>query len=169
LGRLQPAGDDRYEGYDRDISSRDRGTMIAEARKSTGELEFQGAVLQWLNDVLRRRPGLNLDRVTQEKPRKMSSKRNDLVVWKDRAAEGAFLAIELKTPATPIHDPQLFADAVEKAQFWKAPYFALWNMQEAELYKTPPKRHRPYHARRLARLSRRARDDDRGGSGPLAT
>lgn len=112
--------------------------MGAKGRKSTNEFEFQGQVLEWFNHEIRHRPGLALDRTTQEKPRKVSGKRNDLVVWKDRAAEVSFLTIELKTPSTKINDPELFSDAIEKAQFWRAPYFAIWNMREAELYKTPP-------------------------------
>src|SRR5437763_143661 len=108
--------------------------MPSKGRKSTNELEFQGQVLEWTNEDLRRRPGLKLDRATQEKPRTVSGKRNDLVVWKSRAGELAFLTIELKTPETSIGDPTFFADAMEKAQFWGAPYFALWNMREAELY-----------------------------------
>ena len=108
-------------------------------RKSTNEMEFQGQVLEWLNEELRRRSGLELDKATQEKPRNTSGKRSDLVIWKDRAAEAAFVAIELKTPDTPINDPNLFADAIEKAQHWRAPYFAIWNMREAELYKAPSK------------------------------
>ena len=106
-------------------------------RRKTNEMEFQGQVLGWLNDEIARRPGLELDKATQEKPRKTSGKRSDLVVWKNRAAEIAFLATELKTPTTLINDPELFADAIEKAQHWKAPYFAVWNMRTAELYKTP--------------------------------
>ena len=108
--------------------------MSGQGRNTTNELEFQGQVLEWINKELRR---LGLDKATQEKPRKISGKRSDLVVWKDRAAEVAFLAIELKTPATPINDPTFFADAIEKAQHWKAPYFAIWNMCAAELYETP--------------------------------
>jgi methylase of polypeptide subunit release factors len=111
--------------------------MSKQGRNTTNELEFQGQVLEWINVELRRRPGLGLDKATQEKPRKISGKRSDLVVWKDRAAEIAFLAIELKTPATPINDPTFFADAIEKAQHWNAPYFAIWNMSAAELYETP--------------------------------
>lgn len=108
-------------------------------RKTTNEMEFQGQVLGWLNEEIQRRSGLHLDRATQEKPRTTSGKRSDLVVWTNRAAEVAFLATELKTPATPINDPVLFADAIEKAQHWGAPYFAIWNMRAAELYKTPQK------------------------------
>lgn len=111
--------------------------MPKSKRKTTNELEFQGQVIAWFNDEIRKRPGLNLDRTTQEKPRKHSGKRNDLIVWTDRATEIAFLAIELKTPATPINDPVLFADAIEKAQHWRAAYFAIWNMREMEVYKTP--------------------------------
>jgi type I restriction-modification system DNA methylase subunit len=108
-------------------------------RKTTNEQEFQGTVLEWLNAEIKKRPGLELDRATQEKPRKTSGKRSDVIVWKDRTGQTAFLATELKTPDTPLNDPQLFADAVEKAQHWQAPYFAIWNMREAELYTTPPK------------------------------
>jgi methylase of polypeptide subunit release factors len=108
-------------------------------RKETSEQEFQGRVLEWLNADIRKRPGLQLDRATQEKPRKTSAKRNDIVVWRDRVAATAFLAMELKTIDTPINDPAFFSDAIEKAQHWQAPYFALWNMREAELYATPPR------------------------------
>ncbi len=110
---------------------------MSTTRKSSNELEFQGHVLGWINTEISKRPGLALDRATQEKPRKTSGKRSDLVVWTDRINEEAFLTIELKTPTTPINDPELFADAIEKAQFWKARYVAIWNMRELELYETP--------------------------------
>jgi methylase of polypeptide subunit release factors len=95
-------------------------------------------VLGWINTYITKHPGIKLDRATQEKPRATSGKRNDLVVWTDRPNELAFLAIELKTPTTPINDPALFADALEKAQHWKARYFAICNMREIELYEVPP-------------------------------
>ena len=111
--------------------------MATAGRKQTNELEFQGQAGVWLNEEIKKRTGLNLDKATEEKPRKSSGKRSDLIVWKDRANELAFLAIELKTPTTPINDPVFFADAFEKAQHWGATYFALWNMREIEVYKTP--------------------------------
>ena len=110
-------------------------------RKQTNELEFQGQVIVWLNEEIKKRPGLNLDRATQEKPRQLSGKRSDLIVWSDRVSEIAFLAIELKTPTTPINDAVFFADAIEKSRHWKAAYFALWNMRELEVYRTPSADH----------------------------
>lgn len=112
--------------------------MSSKGRKITNELEVQGRILGWLNAEIKSRSGLGLDKATQEKPRNTSGKRSDLIVWKDRTANVAFLEIELKTPATDLSDVQLFNDAIEKAQFWKAPYFAIWNMRAAELYPTPP-------------------------------
>src|SRR5438105_8923062 len=113
-------------------------TMAKSARKQSNELEFQGEAISWLNTEIKRRVGLGLDGATQEKPRKTSGKRSDMIVWRDRAAEFAFLAIELKTPTTPINDPTFFADALEKGRHWKARYFALWNMRELEVYETVP-------------------------------
>jgi len=66
----------------------------------------------------------------------VTPKRNDLVVWWNRPSESAFLTFELKTPST-IHAPALLDDADRKAKRWGAPYFAIWNMQAAELYRTP--------------------------------
>lgn len=109
----------------------------ATTRKGTNELEFQGEVLSWLNQELHARGTTGLDRATQEKPRVTSGKRNDIVVWRDRPTEIAFLAMELKTPSTAINDPVLLADAVEKAQKWRAKYFAIWNMRQFEIYPTP--------------------------------
>lgn len=106
------------------------------SRKTTNEWEFQGQVVTWLNFEIERRPGLELDKATQE-PSKLTPKRNDLVVWWNRNAESAFLTIELKTPETPITDPAFLSDACNKAQRWDAPVFAIWNMQVAELYHTP--------------------------------
>ena len=106
-------------------------------RKKSNELEFQGQVIVWLNGEIKKRPGRDIDKATQEKPRQTSGKRSDLIVWIDRAAELAFLTIELKTPSTPINEPTFFKDAIEKAQYWKAQYLALWNMREFEVYKTP--------------------------------
>lgn len=111
--------------------------MAKSTRKQSNELEFQGQVIVWLNEEIKKRPGLKLEKATQEKPRKVGGKRSDLIVWSDRANEIAFLAIELKTPTTPINDPVFFADAIEKAQHWKAQYFSLWNMRELEVYATP--------------------------------
>ena len=111
--------------------------MAKSRRKNTNELEFQGQVIVWLNNEISKRAGLELDRATQEKPRQQSGKRSDLIVWTNRAAETAFLAIELKTPTTPINDPAFVADAIEKARYWQAKYLALWNMREMEVYETP--------------------------------
>ena len=94
-------------------------------------------MIVWLNIEISKRAGLELDRATQEKPRQQSGKRSDLIVWTNRAAETAFLAIELKTPTTPINDPAFVADAIEKARYWQAKYLALWNMREMEVYETP--------------------------------
>lgn len=117
--------------------------MAKISRKQSNELEFQGQAIVWLNEEIQKRPGLKLDKATQEKPRKGSGKRNDLVVWTDRSSETAFLTIELKTPTTPLNDPVFFADALEKGRHWKADYFALWNMRELEVYLTPPAGHTP--------------------------
>ncbi len=106
------------------------------AKHKTNEWEFQGEVLTWINDQIARRPGLGLDKATQE-PSKITPKRSDLVVWWNRVANSAFFTIELKTPALPITDPELLSDASEKARRWEAPCFAIWNMQMAELYRTP--------------------------------
>lgn len=107
-------------------------------RRSTNEMEFQGQVVTWLNENISKHSGMELERATQEKPRNSSGKRNDLVVWKSRIGEIAFLSFELKTPDTPISDPVFLADALEKANHWRSPYFVIWNMREAELYPAPP-------------------------------
>lgn len=127
--------------------------MSTSKRRTTNEQEFQGEAVHWLNDEIAKRPGIKLDKATQEKPRKSSGKRNDLVVWIDRASEVAFLSVELKTPATPISDPVFFDDALEKALHWKSQYFALWNMRELEVYVTPPAGHRPLPSEALQRSS----------------
>ncbi|MDE0082880.1 MAG: N-6 DNA methylase [Gammaproteobacteria bacterium] len=118
--------------------------------RTTNELEFQGTVLSWLNHELTRRH-FGLELATQEpskddrfglelatqEPTKGDRRRNDLVVWRNRGGGVAFLTIELKTPTTPITDIALLRDACHKAQRWQAPFFAVWNMQAAELYRTP--------------------------------
>src|SRR5688500_2362722 len=106
------------------------------ARKLSSEQEFQGQVLSWMNREIDRNPSLALDRATQE-PSKISRKRNDLVIWANREAEQVFLTGELKTPTTPLSDNALLDDACEKARRWRAPYFFIWNMQAAEIYRTP--------------------------------
>lgn len=105
--------------------------------KETSELEFQGQVSHWLNTEISERRGIGLDCATVEKPDTATKKRNDLVIWTSRRNKNAFLTIELKTPSTHITDPELLRDAFQKAKTWRSPYFAIWNMQEAELYRTP--------------------------------
>ncbi|HLP66083.1 MAG TPA: N-6 DNA methylase [Rhizobium sp.] len=110
--------------------------MVKKAgRKESNEQEFQGQVITWLNAEIGKR-ALDLDTATQEKPRKTSGHRSDMIVWKDRLALLPFLAIELKTPTTPINDPVFFADALAKGRYWKSKYFALWNMRDFEVYET---------------------------------
>jgi methylase of polypeptide subunit release factors len=104
-------------------------------RKETNEQEFQGQIITWLNAEISSRT-LGLDTATQEKPRRTSGHRSDMIVWTDRLAVLAFLAIELKTPTTPINDPAFFSDALAKGRYWKSKYFALWNMREFEVYET---------------------------------
>jgi hypothetical protein len=106
------------------------------AKHKSNEWEFQGEALTWINEQIKRLPGLGLDKATQE-PSKITPKRSDLVIWWNRVASSAFLTIELKTPAVSINDPTFLSDASEKASRWGAPCFAIWNMQTAELYKTP--------------------------------
>src|SRR5690348_11054605 len=102
-------------------------------RKTSNEMEFQGQVVSWLNAYIAKHPALGLETTTQEKPHS-TGKRNDLVVWRDRAALVAFLTVELKTPTTPINDPTFFGDALAKGRHWHSRYFALWNMRELEVY-----------------------------------
>jgi hypothetical protein len=111
--------------------------MAKTGRKETNEQEFQGQVITWLNSEISKRT-LGLDTATQEKPRKTSGHRSDMIVWIDRLAVLPFLAIELKTPTTPINDPVFFADALAKGRYWKSKYFALWNMRDFEVYETTP-------------------------------
>jgi len=106
------------------------------AKKKTSEQEFQGDVVTWLNEEIKRRPNIGLDKATQE-PSKITPRRSDVVVWWNRAAIHAFFTVELKTPTTLITDLTLLNDACEKAQSWNAPYFVIWNMQAAQLYRTP--------------------------------
>jgi hypothetical protein len=108
-------------------------------RNRTNEWEFQGEVLKWLNEELQRRPGMRLEKATQE-PSKVTRGRDDLVVWWNRSADRAFLTFSLKTPATPITDPDLLSDADKKAKRWGATFSAIWNMQAAELYAIPETR-----------------------------
>jgi len=115
--------------------------------RTTNEWEFQGNVVSWVNAELARRPALGLELATQE-PSKVTRNRNDVVVWRNRASNEAFLTFELKTPETSISDQSFFDDACKKAQRWNSPFFALWNMQNAEVYRTPP-------ATRLANLQDR--------------
>jgi hypothetical protein len=116
--------------------------MAKSGRKDTNEQEFQGQVITWLNIEISKR-SLGLDTATQEKPRKTSGHRSDMIVWIDRLAILPFLAIELKTPTTPINDPVFFADALAKGLYWKSKYFALWNMKDFEVYETPAASHTP--------------------------
>jgi hypothetical protein len=117
--------------------------MVKSSKKTSNELEFQGQVVSWLNDYISKHSSLGLEIATQEKPHKTTAKRNDLVVWRDRAAEVAFLTVELKTPTTPLNDPTFFADALNKGREWGSRYFALWNMRELELFETVPAPHVP--------------------------
>jgi hypothetical protein len=85
---------------------------------------------------IKKRPALGLESATQE-PTKIGRERNDVVVWHNRASNDAFFTMELKTPETLLVNGDFIADACQKAQRWNAKYFALWNMQSAELYRTP--------------------------------
>src|SRR4051794_40373307 len=67
------------------------------------ELEFQGDVLKWMSLDIKKRPGIGITDVGQEK-QYSNQKRSDLVVWLIRDVD-ALAAIELKTLTTPLSDP----------------------------------------------------------------
>jgi hypothetical protein len=116
------------------VMERFKPKRMSKTKNKSNEWEFQGQVLAWLQAEINLRAGMKLEKVTQE-PSKITPKRSDLIVWRNRSTEDAFLTFELKTPTTPLEDPKLFADAVFKAGRWKSPYFAIWNMRGAELYR----------------------------------
>ena len=128
--------------------------MVRSKRRQTNELEFQGEVIVWLNDAINSRHRHRVHKATQEKPRVTSGKRSDLIVWTNRNTQNAFLAIELKTPSTPINDPDFVGDAVEKAHHWKASYVAVWNMREFEVYQTTQSGDIPLPDQAIARSKR---------------
>lgn len=102
---------------------------------NTNEWEFQGALLSWISEELSARP-YGFGSATQEFAN-ADGKRSDIIVWIDRGVKEAILEIELKTPTTPLSDPEFQKDAVKKAHHVNAPYVALWNMRYLGLYRTP--------------------------------
>ena len=104
-------------------------------RKESNEEEFQGQVISWISGVINKR-SFGLDSATQEKPRRTSGHRSDVIVWTDRLAVLPFIGVELKIPDTPVNDLTFFSDALAKGRYWKSRYFALWNMREFEVYET---------------------------------
>jgi hypothetical protein len=71
------------------------------SRKKSNEWEFQGQVLNWLNDEISRRR-MGLDRATQETSR-ITPKRSDLIVWRNRASEDAFSEMLMKKLDGGVH------------------------------------------------------------------
>jgi N-6 DNA Methylase len=100
---------------------------------SSNEWEFQGSAISWVNALIDDRD-LGLDEATQEF-KNVDGRRSDMIVWRNRAAKEAVLAVELKRPEVPFDDFQ--RDAVRKAQQVGAPYVALWNMRQLALFRTP--------------------------------
>lgn len=104
--------------------------------KISNEWEFQGQAVTWINAYLLAH-SIELDKATQESPHP-SSKRSDITVWRDHAAQVAVLSAELKVPTTGIGQAEFNQDAIEKARSKKSPFVAVWNMRSLRLYRTPP-------------------------------
>ena len=78
------------------------------------ELEFQGDVLKWMSLDIKKRPGIGISDVGQEK-QYSNQKRSDLVIWLTRDVD-ALAAIELKTVTTPLNDTTFQNDVIKKAR-----------------------------------------------------
>ncbi len=105
----------------------------------SNENEFRGHVIAWLEEFLS--GSYPFESATADPSLKVSDKKTrfpDVFLWLNREAHQGFCVWELKTPATPIDDPELLKNAVEKSRAIHAEYFITWNMREAMIWKVPP-------------------------------
>jgi type I restriction-modification system DNA methylase subunit len=103
------------------------------------EREFMSQVISWLNEFLGK-GGYPFEQASSEPSIKLSDGKTrfpDVQIWLNRKAEQGFCGWELKTPVTPVDDPELLEKASEKAQAMHADYFVTWNMRDAIIWRTP--------------------------------
>jgi len=106
------------------------------------ELEFQSLVVSWLYQELGRdATKYPFDLISANPSIKIGADATrfpDIEIWINRQAGQGFCDIELKTPATPVDDPELLEKAAEKSRAMKAEYFMTWNMRDTVIWRTPP-------------------------------
>ncbi len=109
------------------------------AEVKTTEREFQSQLIGWFNAILER-GNYPFERVSAESSVKVSRDKArfpDVQVWLNRKARQGFCGFELKTPETPVNDPETLEKAAEKARAMSADYFVTWNMRDSVIWRTP--------------------------------
>lgn len=109
------------------------------AEIKSNEREFMGQVVSWLNEILKSGsyPFETASSETSVKVEEKKTKFPDVQIWINRQAGSGFCGWELKTPLTPVDDPETLENAAEKARAMRADYFVTWNMRDAVIWRTP--------------------------------
>jgi len=102
------------------------------------EREFQIRAIGWVNEFLST-GSFPFEVASGEASIRTSDGRKfpDVQIWLNRQSCLGFCGWELKTPATPVDDPELLKDAAEKARTMNADYFVTWNMRDTIIWRTP--------------------------------
>jgi type I restriction enzyme M protein len=111
--------------------------MMTDVRAN--EREFMSQVISWLNEIFAK-GNYPFEVASSDPSIKVSDKKTkfpDVQIWLNRKAGQGFCGWELKTPVTPVDDPELLENASEKAQAMHADYFVTWNMRDAVIWRTP--------------------------------
>jgi hypothetical protein len=102
------------------------------------EWQFQGLVLNWIFDILRRRSELPFRISEQEVKVPRDRRRADITLYDQKGSVACIF--ELKLPDRPDGISPYNADVVtltqQKANELGAPYFVTWNVNDAVLWKT---------------------------------
>ncbi|MCW7070904.1 MAG: N-6 DNA methylase [Methanophagales archaeon] len=101
------------------------------------ELQFEGRVLNWLREIIEAEKRLPFE-ADQEVPININGEtlRADLVIWEDKERTKTACIIELKRPEYNGYSLELTENAMRKANFLGAPFFATWNVNEFVLWET---------------------------------
>ena len=101
------------------------------------ELQFEGRVLNWLREIIEAEKRLPFE-ADQEVPINIDGEtlRADLVIWEDKERTKTACIIELKRPEYNGYSLELTENAMRKANFLGAPFFATWNVNEFVLWET---------------------------------
>lgn len=111
------------------------------------ERTWAGHLVGWIKDAIKSGATIFQDATNDQgiKGDSKTTKFPDILLFLDKTSGVIFNGWELKFPDTPVDDPAMLSNALEKAKILRSNSFVTWNGAEAAIWKVPENNYTSIH------------------------